>query len=401
MDDTKRIISKQILVDTADAIRNKKGTSNTITPSDFADEIASIETQKPTQSKTVTPSTSQQLIEPDGGYELSSVTVNAVTSSIDSNIKPQNIAKNVSILGVNGAYESIKCSITTVNCTLPENIQRAIAAVVQGVVYIFGGFRDGYDYEVNHILKYDINSNTSSIVQATLPILDGEHMASLDNAVVVGTNIYLFIYSVSGNKTVYLFDTITETISAYSKELPINIGSMKVAVSEGYIYVIQYSQTLANRKIYVLGPENGENTYFKSYDTYLYNIHSMQVVGHTMYLFSDGDYNKRCYKIDIPLNSTRITTTYTSTNITFRSMSAQNIYFAGANLRIGSSAYSSANVITIACPQANFCKYVTIDTALCDCATVVYGNYIYCFGGSLSSYTPHSNLIRCIQLYTE
>ena len=42
MDDTRRIISKQILVDTANAIRAKKGTSSSITPSDFANEIDSI-----------------------------------------------------------------------------------------------------------------------------------------------------------------------------------------------------------------------------------------------------------------------------------------------------------------------------------------------------------------------
>ena len=39
------------------------------------------------QSKTVDPTTSQQVISPDSGYDaLSSVTVNAVTSAIDQNI---------------------------------------------------------------------------------------------------------------------------------------------------------------------------------------------------------------------------------------------------------------------------------------------------------------------------
>ena len=57
------------------------------------------------QTKTVTPSTSEQTISPDAQYNgLTSVTVNAVTSAIDSNIVADNIKKAVSILGVTGTY---------------------------------------------------------------------------------------------------------------------------------------------------------------------------------------------------------------------------------------------------------------------------------------------------------
>ncbi len=57
------------------------------------------------QIKTVVPSTSEQTISPDAQYNgLTSVTVNAVTSAIDSNIVADNIKKDVSILGVTGTY---------------------------------------------------------------------------------------------------------------------------------------------------------------------------------------------------------------------------------------------------------------------------------------------------------
>lgn len=57
-----------------------------------------------TQSKTVSPSTSEQKVTPDGDYDgLDSVTVEAVTSSIDENIKPENIKAGVEVLGVTGA----------------------------------------------------------------------------------------------------------------------------------------------------------------------------------------------------------------------------------------------------------------------------------------------------------
>lgn len=61
---------------------------------------------KPDQSKSVNPTTSQQIIVADTGYELAQVTVNAVTNDIDSNIIPENIKEGVSILGVEGNLKS-------------------------------------------------------------------------------------------------------------------------------------------------------------------------------------------------------------------------------------------------------------------------------------------------------
>lgn len=58
------------------------------------------------QRKVVDPMTTSQVISPDDGYNaLTSVTVNKVTSSIDSNIIPENIKEGVSILDVNGTFQ--------------------------------------------------------------------------------------------------------------------------------------------------------------------------------------------------------------------------------------------------------------------------------------------------------
>lgn len=58
---------------------------------------------EPTQEKTVTPKTNKQVIQPDEGYSgLSKVTVQEVTSDIDSDIKSSNILDGVTILGVTG-----------------------------------------------------------------------------------------------------------------------------------------------------------------------------------------------------------------------------------------------------------------------------------------------------------
>ena len=64
-----------------------------------------LEPDKPNQTKTVDPSTETQVVTADPGHELESVTVNAVTSSIDSNIIPENIRKDTTILGVTGTLE--------------------------------------------------------------------------------------------------------------------------------------------------------------------------------------------------------------------------------------------------------------------------------------------------------
>ena len=57
------------------------------------------------QEKTVTPTTTQQVITPDTDYNaLTKVTVNAVDSSIDENLKPENIKSGITILGITGTY---------------------------------------------------------------------------------------------------------------------------------------------------------------------------------------------------------------------------------------------------------------------------------------------------------
>lgn len=59
--------------------------------------------------KTVSPTTENQKVTADSGYDgLSDVTVNAVDSSIDSNITAENIKSGVSILGVSGTLEGAK-----------------------------------------------------------------------------------------------------------------------------------------------------------------------------------------------------------------------------------------------------------------------------------------------------
>lgn len=72
-----------------------------------------------TQTKTVNPSTGQQNVTADSGYTaLGRVTVNAVTSAIDSNIQASNIKTGVTILGVTGTYSGASGSPMLVTRTI-------------------------------------------------------------------------------------------------------------------------------------------------------------------------------------------------------------------------------------------------------------------------------------------
>lgn len=67
--------------------------------------VASALVPKPSQDKTVTPTTSEQTITADSGKVLGTVTVSAVTAAIDENIVAENIKDGVTILGVTGTYD--------------------------------------------------------------------------------------------------------------------------------------------------------------------------------------------------------------------------------------------------------------------------------------------------------
>lgn len=154
------------LTDVADSIRTKTNKTDSIHPKDFDTEISKITGTAPNlqektvsasvynnvnvvaddaydglskvtitkikrQDKEITPTTSEQTITADEEYDgLKQVNVKAVDSSIDENIKPENIIEGVEILGVQGNYDTkynvevqpIKSGTLSANITSIKNI---------------------------------------------------------------------------------------------------------------------------------------------------------------------------------------------------------------------------------------------------------------------------------------
>lgn len=80
---------------------------NTFTPTSGKNGITSITVTPTNQAKTITPTTSSQSISVPSGYSgFGTLTVDAVTSSIDANITAGNIKNGVSILGITGTLQS-------------------------------------------------------------------------------------------------------------------------------------------------------------------------------------------------------------------------------------------------------------------------------------------------------
>ena len=87
-----------------------------------------LEPDKPDQSKSVNPTTSQQVVMADTGYELAKVTVNAVTNAVDSNIKAENIREGISILGIVGNFEGAKKPVLQEKSIKPTTSSQTVTA---------------------------------------------------------------------------------------------------------------------------------------------------------------------------------------------------------------------------------------------------------------------------------
>lgn len=110
-----------------------------------------------TGANAITPTLSQQVINIPSGYSGNgNITINAVTSAIDSNIQAGNIKKNVNILGVTGNFEVAQDIITNINDNYIVRTNGDIELLTKGS-YTLGA----QSTTLNSNLKQAYNENTT------------------------------------------------------------------------------------------------------------------------------------------------------------------------------------------------------------------------------------------------
>lgn len=147
---------------------NVKISNNNISIDDLIDSIRNLPDASGTiepilQEKTITPTTSSQTITPDETYDgLSSVIVEAVTSSIDSNITSSNIKSGVSILGVEGTLEEGIIPIGEI--TITENGTYDVTEYASANVEIASDTSELEDIFITHSLSGDYSNDRVSVI---------------------------------------------------------------------------------------------------------------------------------------------------------------------------------------------------------------------------------------------
>lgn len=190
----------------------------------YATLIGNISTTPSLQNKTVAPTTSQQSVSADNGYDgLGTVTVSAVTSAIDSDIQAGNIKSGVNILGVTGNYTGASATVATTTATVGSSNASSLAFTVSGNPKMFA-----VQLSLASSGSYLTNSSTSTyLVSAVI----GD-----------GSNVYTTAcrYNSSGTRAAREYYYTTGSKSYNNGTFTVAAGSGSFAANQTYRLIYVY-----------------------------------------------------------------------------------------------------------------------------------------------------------------
>lgn len=261
------------------------------------------------QNKSVSPSTSQQTVQADNGYDgLDTVTVGAVTSSIDNNIQAGNIKKDVVILGVTGSYEGGSTPVLE-SKTVSPNFSSGDVVVEPDQGY--DGLEDVTITKDSDLVASNIKSGVEifgitgsysggggtldDIYDEFVQLAHTNNLDSVNGLVCIDDTLYMYN---SGN--IYEYDATNDTWT----QIVNNVGSSGVGKN---------AAVAIGTKIVWAWHDSWEDIYYKYYDVdtqTLSNNISISLQGQLSAIETDGtylyvfDYNhSRIIKIDIVNNT--------------------------------------------------------------------------------------------------
>lgn len=172
------------------------------------------------EALTVTPSTQKQTIFPQLGVDgFNPVTVNAVTSSIDSNIVPEKIKKDTYILGVRGTYQGEAESVYAKNLTSTVYSSQKVYLI-------------NYEYK-----NYEISSGTPSPVVGS----DSKSVYMPQSSTSYSTNIHTYLpQKVCWGSKLEVGLCISSTTTSFGGDifaLGASLGSIGVGITLGSLTI--------------------------------------------------------------------------------------------------------------------------------------------------------------------
>ena len=180
-----------------------------------------------TETKTATPSTSQQNIDATSGKYMTRVTVGAVTSSIDANITAGNIKSGTTILGVTGNYAGASATVATTTKAVGTSNVSSLAFTVSGQPKMFA-----VQLSLSSSGSYLQNTSTSTYYVSSV----------IGDGVGNGANVYTtcYRYNSSGTRAAREYYYTTGSASYSNGTLTVSSGTGSFAANQTYRLIYVY-----------------------------------------------------------------------------------------------------------------------------------------------------------------